>query len=100
MITAPDDGWVRTHDDALDLLRAAASGARVRVSRISSQDRAAERARRYEVLLDRIGGSASQADLYSLPCLASPLTRRVMDLCASAALATGTQVVHTGTATP
>lgn len=80
MITAPDDGVLRTHDDAAALLRAAAPGATVRVLRIRGEG---DKVRRYEVCLDRVGRApVHQTATYGLPCPAEPLRAHVARLLA------------------
>lgn len=64
---------VRTHDEALDLLRYAALGARVEVERIPGSPSAA----RYAVSVD---GVEPHLATYSLPVLAEPLARHARTL--------------------
>jgi hypothetical protein len=87
MITANDDGWVRTHDDMRALLKYAALGATVifdpvkRAKRHSAQDASRE----FTVVLDAAPHHAvNHTDIYALPCRAAPMFRRVRDLCDTA----------------
>lgn len=82
-----DDGMVRTHDDALALLRAAVPGGEVRVYPVMQPGdaRSAAACRRYEIRLPRLGGYVtSDADLYHLPTAAAPLERRAKVLAETA----------------
>lgn len=78
MITARDDDMVRTHDEALSLLRESVPGARVA---LIPAPQAGDRVRRYAVTLERVGHLPSTAsDVYSLPCRAAPLARRAREI--------------------
>lgn len=83
IITAPDDGWVRTHDEVGELLRYAVPGAQVKLSPVALPGNAHgnARARRYQITVRRIGREPlPTADTYTLPCLAAPLARRAREL--------------------
>ena len=82
-ITAPDDGWLRTHDEVRELLTYAVPGAAVTLSPVAIPGTAAgnARARRYQIAVRRIGRAPlPTADTYTLPCLAEPLARRAREL--------------------
>lgn len=92
LTTKPAPDMVRTHDDALALLRYAVPGAIVELAPIwrpgSSQDEA--RTRRYTITVPAARVRVSDGDVYSLPCLAEPLARRARELadaCLTAAAA-------------
>lgn len=77
-----DDGWIRTHDDALALLRYAVPGARVGLApvRLDSR-RTAQAARRYEITVHALGREpVTTGDLYHLPLRAEPLARRAREI--------------------
>lgn len=79
-VTVIDDEMIRTHDEAADLLRYAALGATVIIERLPREH--TPELRQYTVVLDAAPGHAvSAADAYSLPCLATPLAKRVRALC-------------------
>lgn len=84
-MTARDDGWVRTHDEALDVLRYAAPGASVDVlpvaGRAAGSLGAQGASRRYVVA---VHGAAPRTDLYTLPAPADGLARRVREIAAEA----------------
>jgi hypothetical protein len=73
---------VRTHDDALALLRYAVPGAVVELEPIwhPGEQESSARARRYVVTIPAARVRVSDGDTYSLPCLAAPLARRARDL--------------------
>lgn len=76
MITTTDDDIVRTHDDALFVLRGAVPGARVETIELREP-----LARRYVVTLERVGyRELSQGDVYALPIEASELASRARQL--------------------
>ena len=85
MITTSDDGDVRTHDDALSLLRYAGPGARVTTSLVYEPGdlEAAASVRRYEIRVDRVGREpVTTSHVYSLPVCAADLAasaRRAAD---------------------
>lgn len=84
--TALDDGWLRTHDEAAQLLRYATIGATVLIERLPREH--TPDLRQYTIVLDGAAEYAvSAADAYALPCLAAPLARRARDLCDSAVAA-------------
>lgn len=88
MITQLDDGLVRTHDEAAQVLRDAVPGARVDVVDVQPGP-GSERARRYVVTLDRVGlRPVSKLDVYALPMKASALMKRARDLADAAVKAT------------
>lgn len=73
MITAPDDAMVRTHDDAIALLRYAVPGARVETWQ---PPRGRDNARSYSVSLERLGAEPIVVHAaYALPCDANSLAR-------------------------
>lgn len=80
MVTSPDSGWVRTHDDAAGLLRSLAPGAKVTISRSPV---ARERGRIYAIELPAQGRHrVVVTGAYSLPCVESQLaahTRKQLD---------------------
>lgn len=79
-VTVIDDDWVRTHDEARDLLRYAALGATVIIERVQREH--TPDVRQFAIVLDAAPGHAvSAADAYSLPCLAKPLALRARALC-------------------
>jgi hypothetical protein len=81
MITATDDGWIRTHDEAQALLRYSAIGARVEFSRIAE---GREQTRRYTITVDRMGGKADAVrGMYSLPVNADRLITNTREQCAT-----------------
>lgn len=83
MITTPDDGMLRTHDEALQLLRYAVPGARVALHPVAlpGSTKANAAARRYTVTVPRVGAEPLEtADIYTLPTPAAPIARRVRDL--------------------
>lgn len=87
MITTRDDDLVRSHDEALQVLRYAAPGVDVRTYPVASPGTAesATACRRYELLVPRLGGLVvSAADLYHLPTRAAGLTRRARELAEAA----------------
>ncbi len=78
-VTTPDDGLVRSHEEALALLRYTVLGAQVTVAPIA-RAKALDtmcRSARYEITLP---GSAPHTDTYSLPCRAENLARRARTL--------------------
>ena len=78
MITTPDDGLVRSHDEVEQLLRYALPGARVTLAPVAvpGTARAAASTRRYDIVLPRIGrASITTASAYSLPCDAARLAQ-------------------------
>lgn len=78
MITTPDDGLVRSHDEVEQLLRYALPGARVTLAPVAvpGTARAAASTRRYDIALPRIGREPiTTASAYSLPCDAATLAR-------------------------
>lgn len=78
MITTPDDGLVRSHDEVEQLLRYALPGARVTLAPVAvpGTAQAAASTRRYDIVLPRIGrASITTASAYSLPCDADRLAR-------------------------
>ncbi len=82
-IMAPDDGWLRTHDEARDLLTYAVPGARVTFSRVArpGTQQGNAQARRFQITVRRVGREPLETfDLYTLPCLAEPLARRAREL--------------------
>lgn len=79
-VTVIDDDWIRTYDEARDLLKYAALGATVIIERVQREH--TPDTRMFTVVLDAAPGHAvSAADAYALPCLAAPLARRARDLC-------------------
>ena len=79
-VTVPDDDWVRTHDEARELLRYTALGATVVIEPVEVEH--SPESRRFTVVLDAAPDFAtSSAEIYSLPCLARPIQRRVRTLC-------------------
>lgn len=83
LVTAPDDGWLRTHDEARELLTYAVPGARVTLAPVAGPGtpKGAAQARRYQITVRRIGHDPlPTADTYTLPCLAEPLARRAREL--------------------
>lgn len=92
MITIRDDDWIRTHDEAAQLLRYAIPGARVEVEPIrearEGDNDTRQAARRFRITVERIGREPmSTADIYALPCLGEPLARRARELADHAAKA-------------
>ncbi len=84
MVTATDDGWIRTHDDVEALLRYAALGATVVFGRIRSEKNhsAIGASREFTVVMDAAPHHAVNGrDIYTLPCKAPALAKRVVDLC-------------------
>ena len=82
-VTVIDDQWVRTHDEARDLLRYAALGATVILEPL--REGRSPDARSYTLVLDgAVDYALSVADAYSLPCLAGPLAARARALCDTA----------------
>lgn len=78
-VTVIDDQWIRTHDEARDLLKYSVIGATVVIERVEREHCPETRA--FTVVLDGATDFAtSVADCYSLPCLAGPLARRARDL--------------------
>ena len=78
MITTLDDGLVRSHEEALQLLLYALPGARVTLATVAvpGSERAAASTRRYDVVLPRIGREPiTTASVYSLPCDAARLAQ-------------------------
>jgi hypothetical protein len=90
MITAADDGWVRTQDDLRDLLTYAVPGARVQLAPIPGDPRpeTVRRTRRVVLSLDRVGGRLETTDLVSLPVRAEDLARRARQLADAAMTST------------
>jgi hypothetical protein len=87
MITASDNGWVRTHDEAETLLRYSALGATVVYDplRRSKNKEAIQRTREFSIVLDSAPSHAiNHLDMYTLPVRASHLTSRVVALCNNA----------------
>lgn len=78
--TCNDDGLVRSHEEAIALLRTTVPGARVEVHRVAPGD-GAEAARRYVVTLERVGHRPlSLGDVYALPTEAENLADRARTL--------------------
>ena len=74
--TARDDGLVRSHEEAVQLLRYAVPGARVTTAPIFAPGRqsAAEAMRRYEITVERVGREPiTTCAVYCLPALAVTL---------------------------
>lgn len=72
------DDYVRSHDDALALLRYAVTGARVRLLPVRDPGTGAAglATRRYEITVERAGRKPVTAcDVYALPCHAGTLAR-------------------------
>lgn len=69
--------WLRTHDDALDLLRAAVPGA---VVELAPTRAGGEGARAYQITLVGARIRVSGGDTYHLPCLAAPIARRAREI--------------------
>lgn len=91
-IHALDDGWVRTHEEASQLLRYTALGATVLFDPLkrAKVQRAVDATREFTLVLDGAPHHAvNDLDMYTLPCKAAALQRRVRTLCdqARAALA-------------
>ena len=86
-ITASDNGWVRTHEEAETLLRYSALGATVvydPLKKSHSRD-ALARTREFSIVLDSAPSYAiNHLDMYSLPVRASHLVSRVVTLCNNA----------------
>ena len=84
LIVARDDGIVRTHDEAAALLDSAAPGALVYLDRRPKptvRERAYEASRQYSVVLPEARHvTPSTCDVYTLPCRADALARRVREL--------------------
>lgn len=86
MISLRDDGWARSHDEAIAALRGECDrlGARLTIER-SSQG---ERFRRYIVTLERWGQRPlSSASVYGVPCPADSLVDHVRTMVKGAASA-------------
>lgn len=76
MINAVEDGLVRTHDEALSVLRRAVPGAHV-----ETYPTREHLARSYVVTLERIGHARlSESDVYALPIEVDALTERARKL--------------------
>jgi hypothetical protein len=76
VITATDDGLVRTHDEMRELLTYAVPGARVTVEPIvlAGTTAAMERSRRWRLAVDRIGREPLETvSIYALPCRAQDI---------------------------
>lgn len=81
MVTATDDGFARTHDDAQALIRYAVPGARVEFSRVPE---AREQTRRYTITVTRMGGKTEAVQgMYSLPAMAARLSTNAREQCAA-----------------
>lgn len=82
-VTVRDDDWIRTHDEAEQLLRYACLGATVIVERVEREHQPSMR--RWTVVLDAAEQLATSAvEIYALPCLGAPLARRARNLCNAA----------------
>jgi hypothetical protein len=82
-VTVPDDDWIRSHDEARELLRYACLGATVIVEPIAREHQPSMR--RWTVVLDGAEQLAtSSVEIYALPCLGAPLARRARNLCDAA----------------
>lgn len=83
-ITALSDGWVRTHEEAANLLRYAALGATVVFDplRRAKTRQAIESTREFTIVLDAAPHHAvNHTDMYSLPCKADRLAARAREIC-------------------
>lgn len=69
--------WLRTHDDALDLLRYAVPGA---VIELAPTRGGGDGARAYQITLVGARVRVSGGDTYHLPCLAAPIARRAREI--------------------
>jgi hypothetical protein len=69
--------WLRTHDDALDLLRYAVPGA---VIELAPTRGGGDAARAYQITLLGARIRVSGGDTYHLPCLAAPIARRAREI--------------------
>lgn len=79
-VTVPDDDWIRSHDEAEQLLRYACLGATVVIEPIHGE-RVPE-SRRFTVVLDAAPEFATSCqEIYSLPALGGPIARRARTLC-------------------
>ncbi len=79
-VTVPDDDWVRSHEEARQLLRYACLGATVIVEPVEREHQPSMG--RWTVVLDAAETLAtSSAEIYALPCLGAPLARRARTLC-------------------
>lgn len=79
-VTVIDDDFIRTHDEAAELLRYTALGATVIIERVQREH--TPDVRQFSIVLDAAPNHAlGAADAYSLPCLATPLAKRVRALC-------------------
>lgn len=82
-VTARDDEWLRTHDEAQACLRYAATGARVRFWRPTPKDfteRTSDKTCSYSVELERLGAEPLVVlGAYALPCHAARLAANVRE---------------------
>lgn len=79
-ITVNNDDRVRSHEEALQVLRYAVPGASVELHHVKSQP-GSERFRSYTIHLQTIGFlPVTTGDLYSLPCRASSIASRAKEL--------------------
>lgn len=95
-VTAMDDGLVRTHEEAAQLIRYAALGATVVFDPLKRSKRAhtVQASREFTLVLDAAPDHAVNAcDIYSLPCKANKLAQRVRELCDTARAALAPLVV-------
>lgn len=95
-VTAMDDGLVRTHEEAAQLIRYAALGATVVFDPLKRTKRAsvADATREFTLVMDAAPNHAVNArDLYALPCKAGRLAARVRELCDTARAALAPLVV-------
>lgn len=95
-VTTVDDGLVRTHEEAAQLIRYAALGATVVFDplKVSKRKSAVDATREFTLVLDAAPNHAVNArDMYALPCKADRLAERVRTLCNSAQAALAPLVV-------
>ena len=82
-VTQADDGMVRSHEEAVQVLRYAALGADVRTLPVfePGTTRTNASTRRYEIRLPRLGGHlVAPCDVYKLPIPAADLARRAREV--------------------
>lgn len=77
MITARDDGFIRTHDDAQALLRYAVPGARIEFTRLKT---GRDQTRGYVISVSRIGSPVVAVEgAYSLPANAAQMAKHTRE---------------------
>jgi len=82
VITTPNDGFVKSHEEMLSLLASAVPGAKIIAERIPrSKYSSRENAGRFIVTLERVGfNPLSQSDVYALPCAEDQMIQRAKTL--------------------